>query len=504
MVKKRYHFLSALRFRKTDAIMKKSKLKQSVSDTPKIIHIGLGAFHRAHQALYTSELIDKTQTNWTINSINLFGSVELIKYLRAQNNVYTVLERGPNQEQVKISKAITHCLHPLLDGSKQILELLADTSTYIVSLTITEKGYCIEPSSGTLDTLNPLIQEDLTSPRSPKSAIGYIVEALRLRKEHQRLPFTVMSCDNIQSNGDVARKAILGYAKLVDSTLYEWIKTHVTFPNTMVDRIVPAVTAETLTYIESKLGYTDHCAIACEPFRQWVIEDNFVNGRPNWDEVGVEFVNDVVPYEQMKLRMLNGSHSFLSYLGYLSGYKTISEVIDDKKFQKATLDFMLAEQAPTLNLPEDVNIEQYAKLLIERFSNNNLQHATSQIATDGSQKLPPRFCESLIHNRSNGSQTRWLELGIAAWMNYVIGTNDEGKAIEVNDPLSPTFDNIKSSLTNDRDCALTLINLESIFSKHIANDKELVNNIIDKFIRIRKLGAKATLYKMTAEMNVNQ
>ncbi|WP_045461361.1 mannitol dehydrogenase family protein [Vibrio hyugaensis] len=484
--------------------MSKINIKPCITNKPKIIHIGLGAFHRAHQALYTSELIDKEKTLWSISSINLFGSVELIKELRQQDNVYAVLERGSNREQVKISKSITHSLHPLLDGREKVLETLADVNTAIVSLTITEKGYCIEPSSGTLDTNNPLIQDDLKSAQSPKSAIGYIVEALRLRKERQRPPFTVMSCDNIQSNGDVARKAILGYAKLVDSELYEWIQDHVTFPNTMVDRIVPAVTPETLAYIESKLGYADHCAIACEPFRQWVIEDNFVNGRPNWNEVGAEFVEDVIPYEQMKLRMLNGSHSFLSYLGYLSGYKYISEVIDDKEFLKATLDFMLAEQAPTLNLPSEVNIEQYAKLLIERFSNNKLQHATSQIATDGSHKLPPRFCESLIYNRSKRIQTHWLELGIAAWMNYVIGTDDDGNSIEVNDPLSPIFDSIKSDCKSSRDSALALINLECIFNESITNDTELVNNIIEKFISIQDSGAKATLYRMANKIDLNQ
>ncbi|UYI50072.1 fructuronate reductase [Vibrio natriegens] len=484
--------------------MNKINIKQCATNNPKIIHIGLGAFHRAHQALYTSELIDQGKTNWTINSINLFSSIELINGLREQNNRYAVLEIGPKSEQIKISKSITHCFHPALDGRTTVLEALADISTSIVSLTITEKGYSIEPSSSTLDTCNPLIQQDLQSPQSPQSAIGYIVEALRLRKENQRPAFTVMSCDNIQSNGDVARKAVLGYAKLIDFALYEWIKNHVTFPNTMVDRIVPAMTPETLTYIENQLGYADPCAIACEPFRQWVIEDNFVNGRPDWNKVGAEFVEDVVPYEQMKLRMLNGSHSFLSYLGYLSGYRTISEVIHDKKFLKATLDFMLTEQAPTLNLPEKVDVEQYAKLLVERFSNNNLQHATSQIATDGSQKLPPRFCESLIHNRNKQIQTHWLELGVAAWMNYVIGTDDEGKSIEVNDPLSPIFDKIKSDSVSDWERAQKLISLKSIFSQHIASDSELVDKIIEKFISIRELGAKATLYKMTDEMNVNQ
>ncbi|CAH0529990.1 mannitol dehydrogenase family protein [Vibrio hippocampi] len=482
--------------------MNKTNIKQCIKNQSKIIHIGLGAFHRAHQALYTSELIDQEKCNWSINSINLFGSVELITQLRGQNHVYAVLERGPNHKQVKISKSITHSLHPALDGKEPILEALADENTAIVSLTITEKGYCIEPSSGTLDSNNPLIQQDLKSPYSPNSAIGYIVEALRLRKQHQRPPFTVMSCDNIQSNGDVARQAILGYAKLIEPELYQWIKEHVTFPNTMVDRIVPAVTADTLSYIESQLGYRDPCAIACEPFRQWVIEDNFVNGRPDWDQVGAEFVEDVVPYEQMKLRMLNGSHSFLSYLGYLSGYKFISQVIDDKQFLRAVLDFMLAEQAPTLNLPKEVNVEHYATLLVDRFSNNNLQHATSQIATDGSQKLPPRFCESLIYNRRNGIQTYWLELGIAAWMSYVIGKDDNGDAIEVNDPLSAVFDSIKSSPTSNRERALALINLDSIFSDSIVNDTELVDRIVDKFVRIQESGAKVTVYNMVNDIKL--
>lgn len=470
----------------------------------KIIHIGLGAFHRAHQALYTSELIDKTNTNWSTISVNLFGSTDLIRDLNQQNCAYTVLERGAHSETVKTSYSIERAMHPLLDGKEAVLDVLANEATAIVSLTITEKGYCIEPSSGELDATHPLIQADLSQPSDPQTAIGYIAQAIKIRKSKGFPAFTVLSCDNIQSNGDVARKAILGFIKLIDVDLFHWANEHVTFPNTMVDRIVPAITQESLSYVERKIGHQDPCAIVCEPFRQWIIEDDFVCGRPNWDEVGANFVDDVIPFEHMKLRLLNGSHSLLSYLGYLSGYKYISDVIADSHFRSATLDFMLNEQAPTLSLPQGVDIKQYANLLIERFSNTNLQHATSQIAMDGSQKLPPRFVESLVKNRSSGNKTEWLEIGIAGWMSYITGNDDEGNTIELSDPLVDQFKAIKVNSTSDREVAMKLLSIDSIFSKQVQNDTQLMESIIRKYIEIQTVGAKRTLYKMVQELNTNK
>ena len=482
--------------------MNKNVNNQYIKKDQKIIHIGLGAFHRAHQALYTSELLDNKKSNWTICSINLFGSQSLIQQLREQGHCYAVLERGATSEQIKISKAITQSLHPDLDGQSTIIEKIANPNVRIVSMTITEKGYCIEPSTGSLDVNNRLIQLDLDSPSRPVSAIGYIVEGLRLRKERNINAFTVLSCDNIQNNGEVAKSAILSFAKLVDLELYSWIEANVTFPNTMVDRIVPAASKESLSYIETAIGYSDPCSIACEPFRQWVIEDNFVIGRPNWDEVGAQFVDDVIPFEEMKLRMLNGSHSLLAYLGYLSGYKYVSEAISDPYFKKVILDFMMNEQTPSLSLPKETDIAAYADSLIERFSNPNLKHLTSQIAMDGSQKLPPRFCESLKYNRENAVQTTWLELGIAGWMAYVIGMDDNGDAIEVHDPMAGVFKQIKQESKTPREAVISLLSIDGIFESSLLADAEFVNKIVDLFECIQEVGAMQTLHNLTKTLNL--
>nr|MDN1387729.1 fructuronate reductase [Escherichia coli] len=272
----------------------------------RIVHLGCGAFHRAHQALYTHHLLESTDSDWGICEVNLMPGNDrvLIENLKKQQLLYTVAEKGAESTELKIIGSMKEALHPEIDGCEGILNAMARPQTAIVSLTVTEKGYCADAASGQLDLNNPLIKHDLENPTAPKSAIGYIVEALRLRREKGLKAFTVMSCDNVRENGHVAKVAVLGLAQARDPQLAAWIEENVTFPCTMVDRIVPAATPETLQEIADQLGVYDPCAIACEPFRQWVIEDNFVNGRPDWDKVGAQFVADVVPFEMMKLRML--------------------------------------------------------------------------------------------------------------------------------------------------------------------------------------------------------
>ena len=329
-----------------------SKVDQATLQS-RIVHLGFGAFHRAHQALYTNEMLEITKSNWGICEVNLFSGKELIEQLRLQEHRYLVAEKGAQETVIKVVASVKESMHPDLDGKQAIIEKMAEAQVAIVSLTITEKGYCADHSTGQLDEANPLIQYDLNNPREPNSAVGYIVEALRLRRERTLPAFTVMSCDNVQENGHIAKAAVLGFARLLNTELAQWIESNVSFPCTMVDRIVPAATAETLAEIAELAGVEDPCAIACEPFRQWVIEDNFVQGRPDWNVVGAEFVKDVVPFEEMKLRMLNGSHSFLAYLGYLGGYQHISDTMTNPDYRKAALDMMLKAQAVTLSMQQE-------------------------------------------------------------------------------------------------------------------------------------------------------
>jgi fructuronate reductase len=459
----------------------------------KIVHLGFGAFHRAHQALFTSEMIEKTGTDWGICEINLFGGEELIAQLREQDHLYTVAEKGADATTVKVVGSVIESLHPVFDGQQAVLEKMAEEQVAIVSMTITEKGYCADPATGTLDKNNALIKADLTTPGTPNSAIGYIVEALRMRRERNIKPFTVMSCDNVQENGHVARAAVLGFAQLIDSELSNWIKSNVTFPCTMVDRIVPAATQETLAEINTLVGVEDPCGIACEPFRQWVIEDNFVNGRPNWDVVGAEFVDDVVPFEEMKLRMLNGRHSFLAYLGYLGGYAHISDTMTNNDYRKAAFEMMMKAQAPTLNMPEGTDLEGYAKLLIERFTNPSLKHQTWQIAMDGSQKIPQRMGGSLRFHLEKGSDYRWLAMGIAGWMAYISGVDDVGNPIDVRDPMAEQFKAIYQEHGRNTSVVKALLSIEAIFGSDLINNDSLVKQITQAYQLIITAGARAAV-----------
>ncbi|MCP4182525.1 MAG: mannitol dehydrogenase family protein, partial [Hyphomicrobiales bacterium] len=269
-------------------------------------------------------------SDWGFCEVNLMGGEQQIADLNAQDRLYSVAEMAPEGWSSRVVGVVRRAIHGEIDGINTVLEAMAEPDIAIVSITITEKGYCHQPSTGKLEENHPGILHDIAHPQSPKSAPGVIVEALRLRRERQLPAFTVMSCDNMPDNGHVTRNVILGLAKLQSEELAQWIEDHVSFPSTMVDRIVPAVTPETLDKITHQLGGVhDSVGVACEPFRQWVIEDNFVNGRPEWEKVGVELVQDVLPFEEMKLRMLNGSHSFLAYLGYLAGYAHINDCMHD-------------------------------------------------------------------------------------------------------------------------------------------------------------------------------
>lgn len=456
------------------------------------VHIGFGAFHRAHQALLTHQLAALGETDWGICEVNLLGGIPLMEQLRAQDHRYTVLEKGAQSNQLKVIDIIKESLHLELDGIQSIIDKLASPAVKIVSLTITEKGYCLDPGTGHLDKASPAVAHDLAYPDSPKTALGFIVCALKQRKEQGLASFSVMSCDNIQGNGHVVKKAVLELAQLQDPELCAWIETHVTFPCTMVDRIVPAATEDSLKEIALTLGGEDPCGIVCEPFIQWVIEDNFVAGRPDWNKVGAEFVDDVIPYEEMKLRMLNGSHSFLAYLGYLAGYQTIDEAIADPDFATAAKNLMMQEQAPTLSVPKGTDLEAYAQLLMERYSNPNLKHRTWQIAMDGSQKLPQRFLKSIRVLMTQNKSFRHLALAIAGWMVYVEGTDEQGNNIDVRDPMADKLKTLCLSASGWEEKVHNLIAVDTIFGE-LKSNKLFVDTILSNYKHLIHNGAKKSV-----------
>ena len=454
----------------------------------RIVHFGFGAFHRAHQALLTNRVLNEKGGDWGICEISLFSGDVLMSQLRAQDHLFTVLEKGAEGNQAIVVGAVHECLNAKLDSLAAIIEKFCEPQVAIVSLTITEKGYCIDPATGKLDMHNTRILHDLENPTEPHSAPGILVEALHRRRERGLPPFTVLSCDNIPDNGHVVKNAVLGMAQKRSAELAGWIDAHVSFPGTMVDRIVPAATENSLAEITQELGVEDPCAISCEPFIQWVVEDNFVAGRPEWEAAGVQMVKDVLPWEQMKLRMLNGSHSFLAYLGYLAGYAHINECMEDASFREAARRVMLYEQAPTLRIT-DVDLTAYADSLIDRFANPALQHRTWQIAMDGSQKLPQRMLDGIRVHLERKSAWPLLALGVAGWIRYVSGTDERGDAIDVRDPLSDKIQSlVKASSEAERVNAL--LTLSEVFGQDLPHNSVFVNAVNEAYQRLTRYGAR--------------
>ncbi|WJD48436.1 mannitol dehydrogenase family protein [Enterobacter sp. PGRG2] len=464
---------------------------------PRIVHLGFGAFHRAHQAVYTDILAAEHHSDWGYCEVNLIGGEQQIADLNAQDKLYTVAEMSADAWTARVVGVVKRALHAQVDGLETVLAALCEPQVAIVSLTITEKGYCHSPATGQLMLDHPFIVADLQNPQQPKSAPGVIVEALARRKAAGLNGFTVMSCDNMPENGHVMRNVITAYARAVDANLADWIDTHVTFPSTMVDRIVPAVTAETLDKIGQLTGVRDPAGVACEPFRQWVVEDNFVAGRPAWEKAGAELVADVLPFEEMKLRMLNGSHSFLAWLGYLAGYQHINECMEDDNYRRAAHKLMLQEQAPTLRV-QGVDLAHYADMLIARYSNTALRHRTWQIAMDGSQKLPQRMLDSVRWHLVHNSDFRLLALGVAGWMRYVGGVDEQGQPIEVCDPLLSVIQQAVKGSAEGEERVKALLGIEAIFGNELPHEHAFVSEVNRAYQLLLRQGAKATVAQYAA------
>lgn len=460
----------------------------------RIVHLGFGAFHRAHQAVYADILANEHGSDWGYCEVNLIGGEQQIADLKQQDNLYSVAEMSADAWHCRVVGVVKDAIHAQVDGLEAVFTAMTQPEVAIVSLTVTEKGYCHTPATGTILLDHPLIAHDLANPQQPKSAPGVIVEALARRKAAGLPAFSVMSCDNMPENGHVTRNVITAYAQAINPELAAWIETHVTFPSTMVDRIVPAATAETLEQVAKATGVADPVAIACEPFRQWVIEDNFVAGRPEWEKAGAELVKDVLPYEEMKLRMLNGSHSFLAYLGYLAGYQHISECMLDENYRRTAHALMLQEQAPTLKV-QGVDLAKYADSLIARYTNPALRHRTWQIAMDGSQKLPQRWLDSIRWHLANGSKFDLLALGVAGWMRYVGGIDEQGNKIEVSDPLLSTIEQAVSASQEGETRVKALLGLKTIFGEDLPANEKFVAQVTETYLALRENGAKATVAK---------
>ncbi len=462
----------------------------------RMVHIGFGAFHRAHQALATDKLAAQG-SDWGYCEVNL-NSGELIQALRQQDLLYTLTEMADETLHTRVIGVVTQALHGKSDGIEAVIEAMSQPEVAIVSMTVTEKGYCYMPSSGKLNPDHPDIVYDLAHPTAPRSLPGLILAAIIRRRERNLPPFSVMSCDNMPENGHVTRNVVTQLAERHSPALAAYIQTHITFPSTMVDRIVPAMTDAAFDTLSARLGSRDPVAVEAEPFFQWVIEDNFVNGRPAWENAGAELVSDVLPFEEMKLRMLNGSHSFLAYLGFLAGYDHISDCMADASYRQAARALMLQDQAPTLRT-QGVDLEAYANSLIARYENRAIKHRTYQIATDGTQKLPQRLLDSVRWHLRNGTSCDYLLLGVAGWMRYVSGVDEQGAPIEIRDPLKDRLADIVANSEEGAARVKALLGLKAVFGDDLLQHTAFVTRVTELYQQLVNQGARATVHALVTQ-----
>jgi fructuronate reductase len=452
-----------------------------------IVHLGLGAFHRAHQAVYLERNLARHDGGeWAICSANLRSGRELVNKLTAQGGRYHVAEYSDQSNVVlREIKAVREVLFTGDQGSdlERLMVRLADSAVRIVTLTVTEKGYCLSPASGELRLEDPAVVADLANPRQPRSAPGILLEGLRRRKEAGTEPFAVLSCDNMPDNGRRTRQAVLGLARRVDPALAEWIDSKVAFPSSMVDRIVPAMDDASGQRLRD-IGCEDPAAVVCEAFSQWVIEDHFPAGRPDWEGEGVQMVKDVRPFEDMKLRLLNGSHSMLAYVGLLAGYETVSQAMDDPAMARLISRYMHDEAAHTLDMPVGFDVSSYAEALVGRFRNDALKHRLKQIAMDGSQKLPQRWLTGAEHLLNQKRPIACTALGVAAWIRF---TELEGASLD--DPLRDRLSQLPSG-ANRVEAAL---DLTEIFTPSVAHVPEFRSAVASAYQVLTTQGVRTLL-----------
>ena len=397
---------------------------------PGAVHIGVGGFHRAHQAMYFDELARRGLTEWGLVGVGLH-SPQMGEVLNAQDGLYLVVERGGTSTTARVIGVMTRYLYAPEDRAA-VLDALSDPATRVVTLTITGNGYNLT-ADGAFCGDDPLVASELEDPGSPDTVFGYLVEALDRRRHAGVTPFTVLSCDNIPGNGAAARTMVVSFAELRDPALARWIAQNVAFPNSMVDRITPETTPEERDRIVRSFGVDDRWPVITEPFSQWVIEDRFCNDRPPLDRVGVRFVDDVAPYELTKKRLLNASHCALGYLGYLAGYRTTAEVMADPAYA-AYVSALVDEITPLLPRVDGIDLGAYKSTLMERLANPQIADQLARLCRRGSTKVPSYLLPSITESLDRGRPAPLLTLAVAGWFRYLQGADYAGDPIKVEGP----------------------------------------------------------------------
>ncbi|WP_104116025.1 mannitol dehydrogenase family protein [Arthrobacter sp. B1805] len=401
-----------------------------------IVHFGVGGFHRAHQAMYLERLMSQGQAHdWAICGVGVLPHDRVMQQVMdSQDGLYTLVEKAPDgtQNARVIGSIVDYLFAP--DDPDAVIEAIAAPGVRIVSMTITEGGYCIDPVTGDVDIDHPALRADLAPGAVPASVFGLVTEALARRRERGLPGLTVMSCDNIQGNGDTARTVFTAFAEGRDTNLARWVADNVTFPNSMVDRITPATTDQDRTHVKDAFGVEDAWPVVCEDFEQWVLEDHFAQGRPAFEDAGVQLVDDVEPYELMKLRLLNASHQALCYPGYLAGYRLVHDVCRNPTFARYLLAYM-EEAVPTLRPVPGVDLDAYRQKLISRFSNAAVRDTVARLCAESSDRIPKWLVPVIRENLAAGRSVRYGAAIIATWTRYAEGTDEAGAPIDVVDRL---------------------------------------------------------------------
>lgn len=466
--------------------------------TTGIVHFGVGGFHRAHQAMYLDALMNAGQgRDWAICGVGVLpGDAVMRDVMRAQDGLYTlVVKAADGQWSARVIGSITDYLFAP-DDPEAVIETLAHPQVRIVSLTVTEGGYNLHPVTGEFDRTNPAVLADLAPGATPATTFGLVTEALVRRRDRGVAPFTVMSCDNIQANGRVAARMFTAYARLRDPELGDWVEREVRFPNSMVDRITPVTTDADRAAVRERFGVDDAWPVVCEPFSQWVLEENFPLGRPALEQVGVQVVADVEPYELMKLRLLNASHQALCYFGYLAGYRLVHEVAQDPLFARFLLAYMEREATPTLEPVPGIDLDAYRRKLIERFSNAQVRDTVARLCAESSDRIPKWVLPVIRENLAAGRPVVCAAAVVASWARYAEGVDEQGEPIAVVDRLADT---LRARAARQRTEPLAFMANRELFGDLIESEP-FVQAYANTLESLHRRGARATLEALVAEL----
>lgn len=460
--------------------------------TPGILHIGVGNFHRAHQQFYTNILLEsEDQRQWGICGVCLLPSDEnIVRNLRAQNLEYSLTICGRNgTDEVHQIGSLRELIWGIEDP-EAVINKIADPSIRIITLTITEGGYNLDKETGEFMIKDEKIQQDLKNTGTPSTVFGFVAEGLRRRKAKNGEGITILSCDNLQHNGNTAKRAFTTFIEAQDKDLAEWVKDHVTFPNSMVDRITPAVSPEDVERLNRNSGMMDLAPVYCEDFAQWVIEDHFAAGRPAWERAGVEFTDDVTAFENMKLSLLNASHTLLSYPSFLMGYRRVDEAMEDQNVVKFVRNFMDTDITPLVPAPANTDLEEYKKTLIERFANHSVSDQVSRLCFDGISKFPVYIIPNLITMIKAGMDVTRVTFLMASYRHYLkYKTDDRGQSYETAEPWLTAED---QKLIDAEDPA-TFLDLSAFKGADIKGSVKFVEQYRDFVEKIKNQGAGPVL-----------